>query len=184
MAAVALSPAEIPSATTVAATLSGDRDAAQALLVELAPRIRNLVRYLIRDDVEVDDIAQEAMVSILKNLDQYRGEGSFTAWVDRITARATFKALARRKRRKEEPLSPEQVEPAHDAFGEFHSRRRLVTLLDRLPPPQRHVIVLHFVLGMTVVEIGDELDISVETVRSRLRLAKAALRRTIESTQR
>ena len=186
MVAVARSPADFPAAPNVASVLPGDRAAARALVIEMAPRVRNLVRYLVRDDVDVDDIAQEAMVAVLKNLGDYRDEGAFSAWVDRITVRTTFKVLHRCKRRREEPLDLdlERAEPAHDAFGEFHSRRRLVALLDRLAPPQRHVVVLHYVLGMTVLEIGDELEIPEGTVRSRLRLAKIALRRNIESKTR
>ncbi|MDF2698008.1 MAG: polymerase sigma-70 factor, subfamily, partial [Labilithrix sp.] len=129
---MARSPADFPAAPNIAAVLSGDRAAARALVIEMTPRVRNLVRYLVRNDVDVDDIAQEAMVAVLKNLGDYRDEGAFYAWVDRITARTTFKILSRRKRRREEPLDLERAEPTHDAFGEFHSRRRLVALLDRL----------------------------------------------------
>ncbi|MBN9167192.1 MAG: RNA polymerase sigma factor [Myxococcales bacterium] len=185
MAAVARSPAEFSSAPrTETAPAADDQAAAHALLVELAPRIRNLVRYLIRGDVDVDDIAQEAMVAVLKNRSDYRGDGPFSAWVDRIVVRTTFTALRRRKRRREEPLHPEHAEPVHDAFGEFHSRRQLVAMLDRLPPPQRHAVVLHYALGMTVFEIAEELETSAETIRSRLRLAKTVLRRNLESAQR
>jgi len=198
MVAVARSPAEFPPEPDhrvaaefppepdhrVVAAVAGDREAAHALLLEVAPRIRNLVRYLIRNDDEVDDIAQEAMVAVLKSLADYRAEGAFHAWVDRITARATFKVLRTRKRRREEPLHPDQAEPTHDPFGEFHSRRRLVALLDRLPEAQRHVLVLHYVLGMTALEIAEELGVPAETVRSRLRLAKTTLRTRLESTHR
>ena len=186
MVAVARLPADFPPEphSAVASALTGDREAVRALLLEIAPRIRNLVRYLIRNDVDVDDIAQDAMVAVLKNLADYRAEGTFYAWVDRITARTTYKALRRRKLRREEPLHPDQGEPAHDPFGEFHSRRRLVALLDRLPEAQRHVLVLHYLLGMTALEIADELGIPAETVRSRLRLAKTALRSRIEGNHR
>ncbi len=182
MVAVARAPAELPVDERVARPLTAE--AARALLLEVAPRIRNLVRYLIRNDVDVDDIAQEAMVAVLKNVDDYRAEGTFHAWVDRITARTTFNVLRRRKRRREEPLDPDHDVPVHDPSGELDSRRRLVALLDRLPAPQRHAIVLHYVLGMTAGEIADELGVPAETVRSRLRLAKNALRSTIEGTHR
>jgi RNA polymerase sigma-70 factor (ECF subfamily) len=52
----------------------------------------------------------------------------------------------------------------------------VVRLLDRLPLEQRHALVLHHVLEMTVSEIAKELDTPVETVRSRLRLARNKLR--------
>src|SRR5690242_9566763 len=74
----------------VAAAARGDRAAAQSLCAELLPRVRNLVRYLVRGDSDVDDIAQDALIAVLRGLGSYRGEGTFKSWVDRIVARTTF----------------------------------------------------------------------------------------------
>jgi RNA polymerase sigma-70 factor (ECF subfamily) len=52
-------------------------------------------------------------------------------------------------------------------------------LLDALPLEQAEVLGLHVVLGYTVREIADSSRVPAETVRSRLRLAKEALRRLI-----
>jgi RNA polymerase sigma-70 factor (ECF subfamily) len=52
----------------------------------------------------------------------------------------------------------------------------MVQMLDDLPQEQRYVLVLHHALDMTVPEMAEELGIPIETVRSRLRLAKARLR--------
>ena len=57
------------------------------LLTEILPRVRNLVRYLVRGDEDVDDIAQDALVAVMEDLRGYRGEGRFESWVDRIVAR-------------------------------------------------------------------------------------------------
>ena len=48
----------------IAAAAGGDRGAAQSLCRELLPRVRNLVRYLVRGDARVDDIAQEALIGL------------------------------------------------------------------------------------------------------------------------
>jgi RNA polymerase sigma factor (sigma-70 family) len=58
-------------------------------------------------------------------------------------------------------------------------RRELVAALDRLPGDQRESLVLHFAVGMTVPEIADAMAAPHETVRSRLRLGKAALREAL-----
>ena len=88
-------PLSVPTADPrVAAAARGDRAAAQALLTELLPRARNLIRYLVRGDADVDDIAQEALISVVRGLPGYRGEGAFQSWVDRIVARTAFAHLA------------------------------------------------------------------------------------------
>ena len=178
----ALSPPLAPDeeVTRAQAAARGDRRSAEELLSELLPRVRNLVRYLVRRDSEVDDITQEALVGIVKGLGSFRGEGTLASWADRVVARTTFAQL--RKRRAEpafapfEGRSPEQA-AERPLFGdEYLLRRWAVSVLDELPLPQRHAVVLHHLLDMTVPEISDELGIPRETVRSRLRLARTRLR--------
>src|SRR5689334_6268439 len=81
----------------IQAAVAGDPSATRELLVGLLPRIRNLVRFLVRGDREVDDIAQDAMVAVLQDLGSYRGEGRFEAWVDRVVARLTIAHLRKRR---------------------------------------------------------------------------------------
>lgn len=164
----------------IAAAARGDRRAAEAVCRELLPRVRNLVRYLLRGDARVDDIAQEALIAVLRGLGSFRGEGRFESWVDRVVARTTF-ARIRRIRAETQPGEHAPVEGAgDDAGGETYAlRRELAAALDRLPTDQRESLVLHFALGMTVPEIAEIAAAPVETVRSRLRLGKAALREAL-----
>lgn len=165
----------------VAAAAAGDRTAAQALCRELLPRVRNLVRYLVRGDARVDDVAQEAMIAVLRGLGTFRGDGAFESWVDRVVARSTFATL-RRLRAETQPGAEDVADRERDP-GEvtpFESRRELAAALDQLPRDQREALVLHFSVGMTVPEIAEAVAAPFETVRSRLRLAKAALRDTLK----
>ncbi len=167
-----------PYAALVRAAAGGDRAAAGALVRALLPRVRNLVRYLVYRDAEVDDLAQDALIAVLGGLGTFRGEGSFAAWTDRVVVRSTFAGI--RKRRADQaattPHDEDMPDEASVGGDEFLARREAVRALDRLPPEQRGVIVMHHVLEMTVPEIADELRVSPETVRSRLRLGKARLR--------
>lgn len=165
----------------IAAAASGDRVAAQSLCRELLPRVRNLVRYLVRGDARVDDVAQEALIAVLRGLATYRGEGRFESWVDRIVARSTFATL-RRLRAETQPGAENVAETERDPveLSPYEVRRELAAALDQLPPDQRQALVLHFSVGMTVPEIAEAVAAPFETVRSRLRLAKATLRDTLK----
>lgn len=168
---------------TVAAAAAGDRGAAEALCRSLLPRVRNLVRYLLRGDARVDDVAQEALIAVLRGLSSFRGAGAFESWVDRVVARTTFSVI--RRIRAETPLGVTPVDGDarvvdRATFGEGYAlRRELAEALDRLPHEQRDALVLHFALEMTVPEIAEVAAAPIETVRSRLRLGKAALREAL-----
>ena len=165
----------------IAAAAAGDRVAAQSLCRELLPRVRNLVRYLVRGDARVDDVAQEALIAVLRGLGTYRGEGRFESWVDRIVARSTFTTL-RRIRAETQPgaedVSVKERDPIE--LSPYEERRELAAALDQLPPDQRQALIMHFSVGMTVPEIAEAIAAPFETVRSRLRLAKATLRDTLK----
>ncbi len=169
----------------VGPTLGGDRAAAERLLAGLLPRIRNLARYLLRGDQDVDDIAQEALTVVYRRLETYRGEGAFLAWVDRVAARATFSFRKRARARREVLLAEPEEMPAGEREPPsgpeaYLARRRFVALLDTIPEEQRDALVMHHVLGLSVPEIADELALSAETIRSRLRLGRARLRAALE----
>lgn len=164
----------------IEAAVRGDRRAAQALLEELLPRVRNLVRYLVRGDADVDDIAQQALIAILHALPGYRAEGSLRAWADRITVRTT---MAHLRRRRAEQGARERHAPDLRAVRDpdappdvYVHRRDVARLLDALPDEQREAVVLHHVVGLSAPELAESLGVPFETARSRLRLGMKKLR--------
>lgn len=171
----------------IAAAAAGDRRAAHALLSELLPRVRNLVRYLVRGDAEVDDIAQLVLIEILRALPGYRGEGALRSWADRITVRV---ALGHVKRRRADLREREQHAPELRAIRDpdappdaYVQRRDVARALDRLPDEQRHAVVLHHVMGLSAPELAEELGVPFETARSRLRLGMRRLREAMGAAE-
>lgn len=164
----------------VARAAQGDRQAAQSLLLELLPRVRNLIRYLIRGDSDVDDVTQLVLLELLRSFGTYKGTGSLKGWADRITVRVTLrrqKQSAHHRDRMKEALAGMRVmEPSATTLDEYLNRRRVVRLLDDVPDEQRQALVLHHVVGLSVPEVAQELSVPGETVRSRLRLGMHKLR--------
>ncbi len=159
------------------------RRAAGALMRELLPRVRNLVRYLVRGDQAVDDLAQEALVAILRGLPGYRGDAPLLAWADRIVVRSTFERRRRdrvRHAREGGELPNDEAPALRQSAPELAlDRRALVAALERLSASQRDALVLHHVVGLSIPEIAEHLDAPLETVRSRLRLGMGALREAL-----
>ena len=163
--------------------LAGDRQAADSIVRELLPRVRNLVRYLVRGDSEVDDMAQLGLMAVLRGLSTFRGEGSLKSWADRIVVRETLAYVKRRRRAEAEQRDHSAElrivdEPSRpDAYLE---RRRMAEALDELPEDQRAVVVMHQIVGYSMPEVAEELGIPFETARSRHRLGMAKLREAMD----
>lgn len=172
-----------PCDPRVAAVLRGERRAAESLLAELLPRARNLIRYLVRGDGEVDDLTQEALIAVLRGLPTFRGEGSLRAWADRVVVRSALATMkrVRRERALKVALKEDDGAARSERPDDYAARRQLVRALDQLPDEQRLALVLHHVLGMSVPEVAEDLGAPFETIRSRLRLGKASLAALMEA---
>ncbi len=158
---------------------SSDPAETQALVLRVLPRVRRRVGVLVPAD-DVADLCQEALLRILECLPSYRGEGRFEAWVDAVTTRVTLRAIGKR-RADLQRLQQAHVAPALGAHAVASPHRaltgvRAIDALAQVPGKQQSAIAMHYVLGMTVAEISDELRVPVETVRSRLRVGMATVR--------
>ncbi|MGD8863168.1 MAG: RNA polymerase sigma factor [Myxococcales bacterium] len=154
----------------------GDEEAMHRLVLQVMPRVRNGVRYMMRGD-HIDDMVQEVLVTVLQRIDSFRGDGRFEAWVDGVTMRVVL-GRARKLRKEERRLSAVDAgEVAHLRRGErYATSRQLVRALDQIPDDQRTAVVMHHVFGLTAPEIASQLEIPRETVRSRLKAGMGHLR--------
>lgn len=160
---------------------AGDPFAQRELVVRLLPRVRATARYLGRDDAEADDMAQLALIEILRSAGSFRGESRLERWADRIAARTAMHRVRRRHRR-EDVEAPTEDETGVAPEGPHHEavrrvlQRRLAHHLARLGEDRRTAVVLKLVHGFSVEEIAETVGASVNTVKDRLRVGRGKLR--------
>jgi len=143
------------------------------------PFIRRRLRALFPPQLDLDDLEQQVLLNVHRNLHSYRGEGPLRAWLDRITVRVGFKHARRVRARaeREQPLSGDLQDAAPRPISEAYFTSCLVEqLLAGLSPEQRRAVVLHHVLGFELAEIASDQGVPTETARSRLRVGMRKLR--------
>ena len=164
----------------------GNPDAAATLIVHLGSNMLSAVRKVMGPQhPDVDDVAQDAVIALLGALETFRGECSVAHFAQRI---ALLTALtARRRLRLQQRWWDTEGQPVEDLpdDGVFsplagtvaRRRRELVRqVLDELPDVLSEALALHFALGYTVEEIAAATSVPANTIWSRLRLGKRALR--------
>lgn len=172
-----------PLLTLARAVKSGDRAATRTLVVSVTPVLLRAARGVLGvAHPDVEDTAQEAALGLVKALGEYREDCSVAHFAARIAA---LTALAHRRKLKVRGAGLHQeldldVPSTCDCPAEalLAARRRAVLrqLCDELPAAQSEALILHCVLGMSVEEIAATADCPTNTVKSRLRLAKDAMR--------
>ncbi|HEY3498475.1 MAG TPA: RNA polymerase sigma factor [Polyangiaceae bacterium] len=181
-----LEPQSDPLAGLGVQAARGDEAAIRTLLSTLGPHLLRIVRRVLGSvHPEVDDVAQECAIALISALPRWRGDSTllhFACRVAVLTAMSVRRSERAEKRRAEraEGLAVEAFPsplPAPDAELSARVTTELVReLLDSLPLEQAEVLGLHCVVGYTMPEIAAASGVPLETVRSRLRLAKLALR--------
>lgn len=175
--------------------LKGNKKAWFSLLSRYEKAIYNYALRMTGNTHDASDLMQDIFISVFNSLASYKGTGAFKSWLFRI---AHFKSMDFFRRKRPDisldDLSVEQnITHQHDVMNKevMHqspestleagqSYRQILSLMQKLPLNQRMVIELKFFSQFTFDEIAGQLDISSNTVKSRLYAALTVLKNKME----
>lgn len=188
-AAAAESPPEPRPASDALSALAraaaeGRTDAVRTLIMSVTPAVLRAVRGVLGTaHPDVEDAAQEAVWRFINALPGFRYECSVLHFACKVAVHTALNARRHGKGRgagKTEALeAADHLSPGPSPAQELASsaRREAVRqLFATLPTAQAEVFVMHIVLGFSIEETADACGAPANTVRSRLRLAKQAMR--------
>jgi RNA polymerase sigma-70 factor (ECF subfamily) len=159
---------------SVRAARRGSLDDFEALFREHWPRAHCAAYLVVHDAAAAEDIAQEAFVAAVRNLDRFDRRRPFGPWLHRIVVNRAIDAARARTARREVPAA-HVPEPAGAARPERELSDELLRALGLLAPEHRAVVVLRHLLGYDPGEIARMLDLPRGTVNSRMRRGLDAL---------
>ena len=155
---------------------AGDREAFGRLVDRYQASVYRVVRGVMGDAAEAEDVVQEVFLKAYEGLRRFRGEAGLFTWLYRIAVNESLRAG--RRRRPLAPLEavPEIEAPVSDVEDDGPSLKDLERLLRKLPDEFRTVVVLRDLEEMSYRDIADTLEIPIGTVESRLFRARQELR--------
>ena len=155
---------------------SGDRDAFDQLLRDIAPPLLRYVTRVTADAALAEDVVQETLIAIVRKISWLNDTSLFRAWAYRIASREAFRALRTRRAIVTRPIE-ENLEAAPVETIDPWRRERLLASLESLSPASRAVITLHYLEEMPLSEVAAILDVNIGTVKSRLAYGLTQLRK-------
>jgi RNA polymerase sigma-70 factor (ECF subfamily) len=147
----------------------------EALYAKFGPMVHRRCRFLLRDEAEAADVAQEVFVRLLKSGTRLT-DAHPSSLLYRIATNLSLNRLRDRKRQPELPGDALLNQIA--TLDHLDAPLWLDRLFRRQPESTRTMAVLHHVDGLTLQEVARECGMSVSGVRRRLRLLREALRET------
>ncbi len=165
---------------------AGDRDAFGELAERFEVKVyATALRRLGNNHAEADELTQEVFVQAMRKLHQLRQPECFGGWLRAMTTRMAINRVVRRG-----PVicaEPETLEatcastdtPLAEALrSERASQVRAG--LSRLGELDRDTLVAFYVKGQTLIEMSDQFDSPVGTIKRRLHVARKRLAKELE----
>jgi RNA polymerase sigma factor (sigma-70 family) len=180
-------------ATLVDGVARGDRAAFAALFRAIAPRVKG---FLLRSGAgphAAEDLTQETLVLVWRKAATYdHARASVATWVFTIARNLWIDQVRRASNPAHAAPQPgwlhdlPELAAADDASGPLQgeqSRERLQAALATLPPEQAESVRMAYFGEATHAQVAAQLGIPLGTVKSRIRLALAALRRRLDGSE-
>lgn len=164
----------------VEAAVRGDEAAAGEIFDRHAPRVRRVLARVLGPDGDLQDLVQDVFVFALRDLSKVRDPDALGAWLTGVAVHTARRAIRKRTRwRWIRFFAPEDV-PEQPSDGHDHDASEALVatfrILDRLPADERIAFSLRFLDGMELTEVAAACDVSLATVKRRLRRAEDTFR--------
>jgi RNA polymerase sigma-70 factor (ECF subfamily) len=174
-----------------AARAKASRGSFEQAARECAPRIRAVLRRLVRTDADADDLLQETLLSAYRHWDRFRGDSAACTWFHAIAVRKAARHGKRAARRRSvteayaravpfmhPKLAHADVDPDSRAARELRgeARARVEGAIDEVPQPYRTALVLKEIAGMSLNEVASVLGVREATVKTRVHRGRICLR--------
>jgi RNA polymerase sigma factor (sigma-70 family) len=167
-----------------AACAKGDQRAQRILFERVKSPMFGVCLRFAANRGAAEDLLQEGLIRVFRDIDHYRGEGSLDGWVRRVFVRTAIEDYRRREKLPKtiEIAQLEEVFFEQDQPFEQDDPESAIALLQKLPPGFRAVLNLAVLEDKSHEEIARDLGITASTSRSQLTRAKAFLKKIIQNT--
>jgi RNA polymerase sigma-70 factor (ECF subfamily) len=152
---------------------SGDHQAFTAIVSKYGKMVFTVVRKIVENREEAEDITQEVFIKIFKSLERFREESEFSTWIYRIAYNTTISEL--RKRKLFFVVQDEALLTDNGSFTDGNEDEEieiklqyLEEALKKLSPDEIFLVTLHYMDGQSIDSISRISGLSVSNIKVKL----------------
>lgn len=172
-------------AELVCQSQDGDREAFGELCERYEGLVFSIAMRRLGDYGEAQELSQDVFIQAMQKINQLREPASFTSWLRSITHRMAINRAVRRspalttepellETTRSSGLTPDELAMANERDIQLRAG------LDRLRDMDRETLVAFYVKGQSLVEMSDEFDAPLGTIKRRLHVARKRLAQEVE----
>jgi RNA polymerase sigma-70 factor (ECF subfamily) len=147
---------------------------------EYAARLYVVAYRLLGNRADAEDAVQQALLKCFAARGAYSPQWAISTWLYRALTNVCIDELRRRRSAAVATRASSEIAPRHVRPGPVGERVDLERALAGVPREARMLLALHYVDGLSFVELARIRGISINTVKSQLARGKAIMRKTLE----
>ena len=133
-----------------------------------------------KDQMDAEDILQEAFIRVFKYIHQFKFDGSFEGWIRRVVVNTALKSISKKKITFSDTEGNKEVTPPIEPYVYSNlGEDDILKLISQLPEGYKLVFNLNVIEGYSHDEIAKMLKIEASTSRSQLVKARKMLQNKI-----
>lgn len=159
----------------------GDHKAFQCLVECFEQPIATVVKGILGDCAEAEDVGQEVFIRFYKSMHQFKGKSTLKTYLTRIAINLSLNEIKKKKptvsindNKITEAIMTEKTEN-----NKSEDKELIDKALKQLPPEHRSIVMLRLMQGYSVKETAKILEIPEGTVLSRLSRAQEKLKQIL-----
>lgn len=174
----------------IQAAQAGDEHAFEQLVRRYEHSVANIIYLTFGGVADAEDMTQEVFIKVYRALPKFKQQSSFYSWIYRITINLCIDEMRKRKLRRmvslrpffedEDDEVPSTTVTAFTKLEDAERKRVILKALGQLPPTYRIVLALRDYEDMTYSDIAKILNISNESVKSRIFRARELMRELLK----
>jgi RNA polymerase sigma-70 factor (ECF subfamily) len=181
---------ELSDEEVVQRVIQGEPAHFEILMRRYNRRLFRVTRSIVTNDLEAEDIIQDAYVRAYEHLHQFEGRAKFSTWLTKIAIYEAYARIRRFDYQKVDSISVLEGQgmdvkaKGRDPEQQIYDGELKLVLekaFDALPNDYRSVFMLREIEGLSTAETAECLEISEENVKTRLHRARAQLQRELYS---
>lgn len=161
-----------------------DRSSQKALYDTYGPRFLSICKRYMKTEADAEDALVQGFYSIFSKINQYTGKGNFEGWMRRVMVNQCLMMLRKKVNfTLQVEINNLEIETPVTVEDDL-AYEELLKLLELLPTGYRTVFNMYVIEGYKHREIAEILNISINTSKSQLILAKKRMREIIKKKHR
>jgi len=162
--------------TLIKRIIDGEESLFNRFVIEYSPRVLSVVRGVLNNREDAEEIAQDVFVKAYFSLKSFRGDCSFSTWLYRIAYNMAISKIRQKKSSFIQidnlPIPDDRISASEKVSEQEDLQKQLNILLEELLPSDRFMILSFYMHQKSIAEIAEITGMSESNVKVRLHRIK------------